>query len=252
MGLHSGGGPPGLASILRDSPRDHSTLTSLDLIKLSSNLQRAVEYVVGGAAVAAASASPVVSGGHIDYAAVEQHIQQGMLAAVRAATCDPESEPEAAEAARLPPPGAAEQPPAGGAAQPITCSNAMEEAGGSGPVAVAPHEGQQPEALGAPGQTGDVGGATSPPPSRQPAAAASEGRLGPPHASLVEARGECDIDGLCVLSRWAPASALEPRAMPHPAPLPCHRTPPARCAHMAAAPCPAPCPRLSPTRATST
>lgn len=151
----------GLAALLDSPPRPSSTatITHFDVSRLGTDLSFAVNYVLGGSA--GGGASLVGSGGggggpHIDYAAVADHVQQAVLAAATQAHV-----PAAAERS---------EQAAQGAEQPSS----------SGEVAAAQLEPASPSSAS--------GASLSPAP---PA-----GRLGPAEVTLVEAKGNADIQGL--------------------------------------------------------
>ena len=192
MGL-KGLGERGLASLLDSPPREASTVTHLDVTRLSGDLAAAVNYVVAAAAGGGGSGAPLVvsdgAGGlAIDHQALADHVQQAVLAAAASAHPEQAAQPQqAAQAAHAVGEVSGSGGEAAGQLEPASPSAAAAEAASS-PAA---GEGSSSAACGA---TAAGGGAP-------PGPAAPAGRLGPAEVGLVEAKGSADIDGLRAMSR---------------------------------------------------
>lgn len=256
MGFRQGEGrPTGLASLLVNSPRDSRRgirVTAVDASRLASDLQSAVAYVVGGSSGSPGDGSrraqPVlVHEGHIDYAAVAEHVRQVVQAggsrafeeeqrqdsaAATAADEQPLGAAQAAESAwqgqdaphsssgasGSSSQGASSSSAAGGGSggRPSTSGSGPSTSGSAGPDAEDQAPPLEPDSPQSPAVATEAGAAGAVPCADTPSAAAaaasgaggssvggsgSTGRLGPAEVSLVEARGTCDIQGGCAMSR---------------------------------------------------
>ena len=181
--------PRGLGDLLLDSPpRDPATVTALNVRRLSGDLQSALDYVLQGAAGGSGGggSSPLVRDGRIDYAAAAQHVQHAVH---RTATAGQAAADEAVASTIAD----AEQR----MQQLRLATAALEEeaqAGGSSDSGGLP---RRPPPLLADVPSAPAEPAAAPGPS-------SSGRLGPAEVTLVEAKGGCDINGGCALSRLDP------------------------------------------------
>ncbi|KAL4860036.1 E3 ubiquitin-protein ligase RNF123 [Chlorella vulgaris] len=202
MGLRPNAAPSGLAALLdSQSSKDSSALTSLDLMKLSTSLESALDYVFLPAAAAADSVSAarpsLVREGHIDYDAVQQHVQQALLSVAGLEEAAPSAQSADSRPTDVATPAAGEGP-------------RNQSAGGSSSSGSGREGDEVPGVPAGRGRGADSDGsspaAASPPPALEDApepepAPAASGRLGLPDVRLVEARGNCDIQGFHVSSR---------------------------------------------------